>query len=80
MIKQLLQNLNIKCEFCDNKVKRKNAFYKKVKLMEFVYPTKAAFCNENCCNKYEEYESNCIKKVSLCPSCPTPPDAGPKIS
>jgi len=80
MIKQLLQNLNTKCEFCDKKIKRKDAFYKKIKLMEFVYPSNAPFCNEKCCNKYIEIESSEIKRVSLCSSCPTHPDAGPKIS
>ena len=80
MFKKLLNNLNTKCEFCNKKIKRKSAFYEKVKLMEFVYPQKAPFCNEDCCNKYKEYEENSIKRVSLCPSCPTHPDAGPKIN
>jgi len=73
IIKKITQNLKVKCKFCKKSVKRKYAYFENVKLLEFVYPKKTPFCNENCCSKYKEYEINSPRKVSSCSSCPTPP-------
>lgn len=80
IFQKAVQNLKVRCEFCKNPVKRKLAYFEDVKLLEFVYPKKAAFCNENCCRNYKNYEKLVPKRVSLCSSCPTHPDAGPKIN
>jgi len=74
VIKKIMGNLNVKCEFCKKQIKRKNAYFENVKLLEFVHPKKTAFCNKSCCSKYIEHEANVPKKLSLCSSCPAPPD------
>ena len=72
-IRKITQNFNVKCEFCKKPTKRKHAYFKNVKLLEFVYPKITSFCNENCCSNYETYEINSPKKFPLCNSCPVPP-------
>jgi len=69
----LFGNFKVKCEFCKKSIKRKDAHFRKIKILEFVYPKKAAFCNKKCCLNYKDYEENSVKKVSLCSSCPVPP-------
>ena len=80
LFKNINQNLKVKCEFCRTSVKKKSAYVEDVKLLEFVYPKKTYFCDENCCLNYKTYEKSVPKRVSLCSSCPTHPDAGPKIN
>jgi len=78
--KKINGNLKVRCEFCRKSVKKKEAYYEEVKLMEFVYPKVVGFCDEDCCSRYKVYEKSVPKRVSLCSSCPTHPDAGPKIN
>ena len=80
LFKKINENLKVKCEFCRTSVKKKSAYFEDVKLLEFVYPRKTYFCNEICCLNYKIYEKSVPKRVSLCSSCPTPLDAGPKIN
>lgn len=72
-IKKITQNFKVKCEFCNKTIRKKNAYFENVKLLEFVYPKRTSFCDEDCCSKYKEYEINSPKKVSMCSSCPVPP-------
>jgi len=71
----LTKNLKVKCEFCNKTIKRKDAHIEKVKLVEFVHPKQANFCNSVCYQNYKTYETNAPRKASLCSMCPTPPDA-----
>ena len=80
LFKKINENLKVKCEFCKTTTKKKLAYFEYVKLLEFVYPKKAYFCDETCCSNYKTYEKSVPKRVSLCSSCPTPIDAGPKIN
>lgn len=80
LFKKINQNLKVRCEFCKIPVKKGSAYFEDVKLLEFVYPKKAYFCDETCCSNYKTYEKSVPKRVSLCSSCPTPIDAGPKIN
>jgi len=73
VMNKMTQNIKVKCGFCKKSIKRKEAYFENVKLLEFVYPKRTPFCNEKCCSKYKEYEINSPRKVSLCSSCPTPP-------
>jgi len=73
MIKKIIQNFKVKCEFCKKPTKRKFAYFENVKLLEFAYPRKTGFCNKTCCENYKKYEMNSPKKASLCSSCPVPP-------
>ena len=68
-IKKIMQNFNTSCEFCNKKLKRKDAYYEKVKMLQFAYPKVASFCNKKCCEKYKEYETSFPKKFSACSSC-----------
>tara|TARA_Y100000294_G_scaffold177599_1_gene203733 strand:- start:1121 stop:1378 length:258 start_codon:yes stop_codon:yes gene_type:complete len=72
-IGKITQNFNAKCEFCKKSIKRKHAYFKDVKRLEFVYLKKTIFCNKTCCSKYEKHEINSLKQASLCSSCPVPP-------
>tara|TARA_Y100000034_G_C6873831_1_gene399306 strand:- start:541 stop:768 length:228 start_codon:yes stop_codon:yes gene_type:complete len=71
----LTKNFNVKCEFCNKSIKKKNAHIENVKMLEFVYPKKATFCNSVCSKNYKTYELNAPRKASLCSMCPTPPEA-----
>ena len=71
--RKITQNFKVKCKFCKKSIKRKNAYFESVKHLEFVYPKKTSFCNENCCSNYETYEINSPKKFPLCNSCAVPP-------
>ena len=73
VIRKITQNFLVKCEFCRKPIKRKLAYFENVKLLEFVYPKRTPFCDKDCFSKYENYEINSPRKVSLCSSCPTPP-------
>ena len=73
MLKNLTQNLKVKCEFCKKPTKKKFAYFKNIKLLEFVHPKNTAFCNKACCENYKKYEINALRKASLCSSCPVPP-------
>ena len=77
---RLTKNLKIKCEFCKKPVRKGEAHFEEVKLLEFVYPKKVGFCDEACASNYINYEKTVPRRVSLCSSCPTHPDAGPKIN
>ena len=73
MLKNLTQNLKVKCEFCKKSTKKKFAYFENIKLLEFVHPKNTAFCNKACCENYKKYEMSAPKKASLCSSCPVPP-------
>lgn len=72
LINSLTRNLNVKCEWCGSKIKKKSAFVKNVKRLEFVHRKKTFFCDEKCCDNYIDYELNAPRKISLCSSCPVP--------
>ena len=71
--RKVTQNFKTKCEHCKKSIKRKDAYFERVKRLEFVYPKKTSFCCQDCCFKYKEYEKFAPRRVSLCSSCPTPP-------
>jgi len=72
-IQKITQNLKVKCEFCKGSIKKKDAHFENVKLMEFISPRDTPFCNKKCASRCKRYEMNAPRKVSLCSSCPTPP-------
>ena len=72
-IKKITQNFNTKFEFCKEPIKIKDAYFENVKRLEFVYPKRTPFCNEDCCSSYKKKEISAPRKVSMCSSCPTPP-------
>ena len=74
VFKKILNNFKLKCEFCKKPVKRKSAYFEKVKRLEFVHPIKTSFCSEKCAQNYKDYEMNVPKKPSLCPACPVHPE------
>lgn len=74
-IEKISWNLKVKCEFCKKPIKKKHAYFEKVKRLEFVHLKNTAFCDKDCSSSYKEYEKSVPKRASLCSSCPVPPSA-----
>ncbi len=78
----LTGNMNVKCHWCGSRLKKRSAFVRDVKRLEFVYPKTTFFCDKNCHNNYVNYEVNSPRKISMCNSCPVPdlPERSSNIS